>query len=157
MRLTSLGLIAGLGAVPATAATVNVTLPRLSVAEYKRPYVAGWIEPAGGGAARTVFVWYDVRKADNAGAKWIGELRSWWRKGGRSLNLPANGISGATKGAGSYPVTLPADLAPGQYVLSVEAAREHGGRELVSLPLSIPAKAAAASGKTELGAVSITR
>ena len=45
------------------ASTVSVTIPRLNVAEYHRPYVAGWLEPAGGGPARTLFVWYDVRKA----------------------------------------------------------------------------------------------
>jgi len=40
--------------------------------------------------------------------------------------------------------------------LFVEAARETGGRELVSTLISIPARAAAASGKSELGAVTIS-
>jgi hypothetical protein len=153
----SLPLIGGLTAVPAGAATLNVTLPKLAVAEYHRPYVAAWIEPVGGGQVRHLFAWYDVKKnGAEAGTKWLNELRTWWRKGGRSLKFPADGISGATRAPGTYAVPLPANLAPGNYIVNVEAARETAGRELVSVPLTIPAKAAAASGKTELGAVSIT-
>lgn len=156
MRTSPL-LFAGLAAAPAAAGTVNVTIPQLAVAEYHRPYVAGWIEPAGGGAARTLFVWYDVKKMGNEpGTKWLADLRSWWRKGGRSLSLPANGVSGATRAPGVQHVTLPADIKPGSYTLFVEAARETGGREIVTTPLDIPAKAAAVSGKSELGAVTIS-
>jgi hypothetical protein len=151
-------MVAPVLAVPAGGAgTINVTVPALKVAEYHRPYVAGWIEPAGGGAARTLFVWYDIKKGGNEpGTKWLADLRSWWRKGGRSLAMPANGVSGATRPPGVHKVVLPADVRPGQYVLNVEAARETGGRELVSMPLTVPAKAAAASGKAELGAVTVT-
>lgn len=150
-------LLTGLIAAPATAGTVSVTIPRVAVAEYHRPYVAGWLEPAAGGAAKTLFVWYDVKKRGNEpGTKWLADLRSWWRKGGRSLPLPADGVSGATRAPGTYTVPLPANLPAGQYVLHVEAARETGGRELVSVPISIPTKApASAAGTTELGAISL--
>ncbi|MDQ1231610.1 DUF2271 domain-containing protein [Sphingomonas sp. SORGH_AS_0879] len=138
------------------ASTVSVTIPRLNVAEYHRPYVAGWLEPAGGGPARTLFVWYDVRKAGaEPGTKWLADLRSWWRKGGRGLTLPANGVSGATRPPGTYRIALPANLPAGQYVLHVEAARETGGRELVSIPLNAPAGTGSATGSTELGSVTI--
>ena len=139
----------------AAAQTVSVTIPRLNVAEYHRPYVAGWLEPAAGGAARTVFVWYDLRKPNNGGQKWLADVRSWWRKSGRTLNLPADGLSGATRAPGTYKIPLPANLKSGAYTLYVEAAREAGGRELVSVPLTVPAKPAEASGKTELGAVTV--
>ena len=152
-------LLAGAIAVPATAATaatVTVTIPRLNVAEYHRPYVAGWLEPAGGGPARTLFVWYDIRKGGNEpGTKWLADLRTWWRKGGRSLSLPANGVSGATRAPGTYRVPLPAGLPAGAYVLNVEAARETGGRELVQVPISIPARGGSATGKTELATVTV--
>lgn len=152
-------LLAGLVAVPATATagTVSITIPRLPVAEYHHPYVAGWLEPAGGGAQRTLFVWYDgKRKGAEPGTKWLAELRTWWRKGGRSLALPADGVSGATRAPGSYQIPLPADLKPGQYILNVEAARETGGRELVTVPLTVPLASAQATGKAELGAVAIS-
>ena len=156
MRLSTSALLIGAAAMPAAAGTVTITLPRLAVAEYHRPYVAVWLEPARGGAQRTLAVWYDVEKGGKEpGTKWLADLRSWWRKGGRSLKLPADGISGATQAPGEHVVPLPANLAPGTYVLNVEAARETGGRELVSIPLTIPAVAGGAAGTTELGTVTI--
>ncbi|WP_340315943.1 DUF2271 domain-containing protein [Rhizorhabdus argentea] len=158
MRYSSFLTLSGMVAAPAMAAgTVNVTIPRLNVAEYHKPYMAVWIEPAGGGAARTVAVWYDLKKGGNEpGTKWLSELRAWWRKGGKNVSMPADGISGATRAPGSYVIPLPADLKPGAYVLNVEAARETGGREVVSMPISVPAKAAKAGGKTELGTITLS-
>jgi len=156
MRKTPL-LIAGLIAAPASAGTISITIPRLNVAEYHRPYVAAWIEPTGGGAARTLFVWYDVAKGGaEPGTKWLSDLRTWWRKGGRSMRLPADGVSGATRAPGTHRVTLPADLRPGQYTLYIEAARETGGREIVSMPLNIPAGNGSATGRSELGAITLS-
>jgi len=156
MRKTPL-LIAGLVAAPASAGTISVTIPRLSVAEYHQPYVAAWVEPAGGGAARTLFVWYDVdKRGAEPGTKWLHDLRSWWRKSGRTMRLPADGVSGATRPPGTHRVTIPADLRPGQYTLYVEAARETGGREIVSMPLTIPAGNGTARGNTELGAITVS-
>lgn len=153
----SLVLLAGTLAAPATAGTVTITVPRINTAEYHRPYVAGWLEPAGGGASRTLFVWYDIKKGGNEpGTKWLADLRTWWRKGGRSLSLPADGVSGATRAPGAHRIALPANLKAGNYVLHVEAARENGGRELISVPISVPAKNASATGKTELGAVTLS-
>ena len=148
-------LAAGTVATPALAASVTITIPQIKVAEYHRPYVAGWLEPAAGGAARTLFVWYDVKKRGNEpGTKWLADLRTWWRKGGRSLKLPADGVSGATRGPGRYTVAIPTNLPSGQYVLKVEAARETGGRELVSVPFTVGGKGSG-SGKTELGSITI--
>ena len=158
MRLSAFVLIGGAVAAPAAAGTVTVTIPRLNVAEYHRPYVAVWLDPVGGGAPRTLALWYDVKKAGNEpGTKWLSELRAWWRKGGRGLAMPADGISGATRAPGRYSIPLPATLKPGNYVLNVEAARETGGRELVSIPLVVPVRAAAQrAGKTELGAIALS-
>jgi hypothetical protein len=147
-------------ATAAGAATVSVTLPRPGVAEYHKPYVAAWLEPAAGGAARTLFVWYDVKKGGaEPGTKWLSDLRSWWRKGGRSLALPANGVSGATRAPGTYQIPLPGNLPKGAYVLHVEAAREAGGREHVSVPITVAGagsvRGGAASGSTELAAVTV--
>ena len=50
------------------------------------------------------------------------------------------------------------DLAPGEYQLVVEAAREVGGREVIRIPVQWPLKAGAtlsAKGEHELGAVSV--
>jgi hypothetical protein len=153
----SLILAVGVVAAPASAGTLTVTIPSKSVAEYHKPYVAAWIEPTGGGAARTLAVWYDVKKGGNEpGTKWLSDLRTWWRKGGRSMKMPADGVSGVTRAPGAYRIPIPADLKPGSYTVYVEAAREDGGREIVSVPLTVPTKNASAKGRTELGAISVS-
>lgn len=144
--------------------TVKFELPQLSVAEYHKPYVAIWIERPDQSVASTLAVLYDVKKRDNAGTKWVKDLRTWWRKAGRDVTLPMDGVSGATRAAGTQTMTFaPAHtgldkLPAGDYKLVIEAAREAGGRELVRVPFTLPAKGkveAAAAGKEELGAVSI--
>jgi hypothetical protein len=159
MKTASYALIAGAVSIayPAHAGTVTITLPRMDIAEYKKPYVAAWIEPVAAGAPRTLFVWYAVNKGGGEpGTKWLSELRSWWRKAGRTMKLPADGVSGATRAPGSYTIPLPADLKPGNYIVHVEAAREHGGRELVSVPVTLPKAAGSATGKSELRAVKVS-
>ena len=147
-------------AAPATM-DVTITIPQLKVAEYHRPYVAIWVEKAGA-PAKTVAVWYDYDMKANEGTKWLRDVRQWWRAAGRSMTFPANGITGATRAPGAHKVSFSrAQLgaaAPGQYSLIIEAAREVGGREILRIPFTWPAKAGAggrAAGKTELGAVSV--
>ncbi len=168
-RVLALGSTVGLGAAfaaPALAADpgimdVTINIPRLTVAEYHKPYVAIWVEKTGA-SAKTVAVWYDHDMKANEGNKWLRDVRQWWRVSGRSLKMPANGITGATRAPGAQKISLTrAQLgaaAPGQYTLVIEAAREVGGRELLRIPFTWPAKAGAggrAAGKTELGAVSV--
>ncbi|ODT86968.1 DUF2271 domain-containing protein [Phenylobacterium sp. SCN 70-31] len=158
----------GLAAAPAAAnaaeLSVSVEIPRLSVAEYHRPYVALWIENADQAAMKTLAVWYDVKLKNNEGNTWLKDMRQWWRKAGRTATMPADGVSGPTKAPGKHQVTFSgaqlAGLAPGQYALVVEASREVGGREVVRVPFAWPPKAPArpaqAAGATELGAVVVT-
>lgn len=154
-------------AVPALAADpgtmdVTIAIPRLKVAEYHKPYVAFWVEKAGA-KAKTVAVWYDHDMKANEGTKWLRDVRQWWRAAGRSMSFPANGITGATRAPGTHKIAFTrAQLgaqAPGQYTLVIEAAREVGGRELLRIPFTWPAKAGTggrAAGASELGAVSVS-
>ena len=144
--------------------TVKFDLPQLNVAEYHKPYVAIWIERPDDSVASTLAVLYDVNKRNNAGTKWVKDLRTWWRKAGRDVTLPADGISGATRPAGTQTLSFAAaragldKLPAGAYKLVVEAAREDGGRELVRVPFTWPAKGketASAAGKEELGNVTV--
>ena len=160
--------LSGLLATPAYAATldINVEIPKLNVAEYHRPYVAVWIEGADQKVAANLSVWYQqTSNSEGHGTKWLPDLRQWWRKSGRSLKVPVDGVTGPTKPAGRHALSFSdkqhlAGLAPGQYTLVVEAAREVGGRELLKIPFTWPAKGAPQSGKaqgsTELGAVTLT-
>ena len=162
----SLGLaVAGLfaAAAPAMAAdlTVSVEIPRLNTASYHRPYVAVWIEQPDQTAVRTLAVWYQqTRNNEGDGKDWLKDLRTWGRKGGRAMSLPADGVSGATRAPGRHTVTVPAarlrNLQPGQYNIVVEAARELGGREVVRVPFRWgAANTGTGTGSTELGAVRV--
>jgi hypothetical protein len=143
---------------------VKFDIPQLNVAEYHRPYVAVWLERGDNAFVSNLAVLYDVKKKDNAGTKWVKDLRTWWRKSGREVDLPMDGVSGATRAAGEQKLSFGAartnfdKLPAGDYQLVLEAAREAGGRELVRVPFKLPLKgklAASATGKEELGAVSL--
>jgi hypothetical protein len=164
-KLVTLG-ISGVIAGPALAADVKVTIevPKLDVAEYHRPYVAAWIEKPDGSVAANLSVWYDVKAENKKGNKWLKDLRQWWRRAGRDLDMPVDGLSSATRPVGKHPLELGpvapklAELQAGEYELVVEAAREVGGRELLRIPFKWPAAApfqGSATGKEELGEVAL--
>lgn len=163
--LFSFGLT-GLMAAPVLAADmeISVEIPKLDVSEYHRPYVAIWLEKPDQSVAANLAVWYDVANAKKEGDKWLKDLRTWWRRAGRSLTVPADGLTSATRAPGTHVVKFDAahpalkDLAAGEYQLIVEAAREVGDREVLRIPFQWPpAKGTAlnAKGEHELGAVSI--
>jgi hypothetical protein len=158
--------LSGLMAARASAADLAVTVevPSMSVAEYHRPYLAIWIERPDQTVAANLAVWYSVKGSNGEGTKWLKDLRQWWRRAGRDLTLPIDGLSGATRAPGRHELAFSsatlASLPSGAYQLVVEAAREVGGRELIKVPFTWPASGAAAradaKGATELGAVTVT-
>jgi hypothetical protein len=163
--LLSFGLT-GLVAAPALAADmeISIEIPKIDAAEYHRPYVAVWLEKPDQSVAANLAVWYDVANKKNEGDKWLKDLRQWWRRTGRALTVPADGLTSATRAPGSHVVKFDdthaalKDLAPGEYQLIVEAAREVGGREVVRIPVQWPpAKGTAlnAKGEHELGTVAV--
>lgn len=165
---TALSLL-GLGAaLPAWSADaqLELTLPQIDGARARRPYVAVWVEKAGSrDFAGNIAVWYDMSKPNNVGAtKWLPDLRSWWRAYGSQASFPIDGVSGATRPAGTHAINVGAaaavkKLAPGDYEVVVEVSREHGGRDLVRLPMQWPPRAAAqaeAAGTQELGKVRLS-
>ena len=177
-------------AADAASLAVEVEVPRLDVAEYHRPYVAVWIEDDRSRVAGNLAVWSQQERAkprppangkdaragepkaapqggENAGkdgTTWLPDLRQWWRRSGRTLSLPVDGVTGATRPVGTHSLIFDDRSAPlqglpaGSYRLVVEAAREVGGRELLKLPFAWPPAAASestAQGKTELGRIAL--
>jgi len=160
--LAMLAMLAAAGGAGAADLSLNLELPNLPVAEYHRPYVAIWVEGPDQNIAANLAVWYQLR-GDHT--KWLPDLRQWWRRGGRDLKVPVDGLTGATRPAGQHILKFDAaaqplaKLAPGKYTLVVEAVREVGGREAVRIPFDWPIKAAkreTAQGTSELGAVALT-
>ena len=159
---STFALAAATAAFPTPAAdlTLKVQLPRMDIAEYHRPYLAAWIEKASDQTyAGTIALWYDLRKRDNGGAKWLKDMRQWWRKSGRDVQMPVDGVSAATRAPGEHAIGLDVKALPaGSYQLVIEAARENGGREVLHLPFDWPVKTAQtvkAQGEHELGAVAL--
>lgn len=156
-------LLLAAGTAAGAELTLTVGIPRIDVSEYHRPYLAVWIEDADQKAVGNLAVWYEVKNKE--GTKWLADLRQWWRRSGREQSFPIDGVTGATRPAGQHILKFDsnsgplASLAPGEYSLTVEAVREVGGREVVKLPFTWPVATAAtqsASGKTELGTVSLS-
>ncbi|MCD8521386.1 MAG: DUF2271 domain-containing protein [Saccharospirillaceae bacterium] len=144
--------------------TLAVEIPTLDVAEYHKPYVAIWIENNRTKAVTNLAVWYDTGMRNNEGEKWLKDMRQWWRRTGRTLQMPVDGVTGATKGPGQHNLQFrfgaqPLDtLEAGDYTLRVEAAREVGGRELLNLPFSWPLTAEANdASRTHTGGISVTQ
>lgn len=159
-------LLAVIG-LPAAAASgelaVSVEIPRLDSAEYHPPYVAIWVEKPDQTAMGTLAVWYDVALPNNEGLEWLKDIRTWWRKAGRAMTLPADGVSGATRPPGVHNARF-SDSSPvlkglpeGDYNLVVEASRELGGREIVRIPFvwRENAENLSVEGSSELGAVAL--
>jgi hypothetical protein len=102
--------------------------------------------------------------SEGHGTKWLPDLRQWWRKSGRTLDVPVDGVTGPTRPAGRHALRFDSRdpalraLAPGNYTLVVEAVREVGGRELLKIPFAWPAgpgQTGRAKGERELGAVAL--
>lgn len=143
--------------------TVKINVPQINASEYHRPYVAVWIERADQSIAQNLALWYSQKSGpEGAGNKWLKDLRQWWRKGGREVQVPLDGVSGATRPVGEHTLNFNdkalAGLEKGEYRVVVEAAREKGGRELLRVPFNWPATKADSqkvAGNEELGSVSL--
>lgn len=147
--------------------TLNIEIPQLEVAEYHRPYVAAWIENDQKKHVNDLLVWYQTETRNpgsehgEKGEKWLKDLRKWWRVSGRELSMPVDGLSSPTKPPGKHQVNLTESfkkLPQGTYNLLIEAAREVGGRELLSIPFTWDGstlKAEPIKGSSELGNITL--
>ncbi len=108
--------------------------------EYHPPYVAAWIENDKGKSVRTLVLWRE-------GAKWLKDLRTWWRKVGRRNKNIVDGVTSATRVAGRYKLNFSATddnnqpLIKGSYTLKIEVVRENGGRAIIKQKFNLPGNA----------------
>jgi thiamine biosynthesis lipoprotein ApbE len=119
---------------PAYDLSIEVELAQPQQSRSRRPYVAVWIENEDHFPVRTLALWYDK-------GRYLPELTEWYRD---ELNRKAlvstditSTVASATRSPGKY--TLKWDgkddegkLVPaGKYTVCIEAAREHGGTEML--------------------------
>ena len=147
-------------ASPAAADTGTITyeIPRLDVSGYRKPYVAVWIEGADRKPVKMYTVLFDQSPI---GDKWLPDLKTWWRRGGRAMKMPVSGVTRPTRGPGQYKIKMGSlsDLPEGSYSLVVEGAREKGGREILKAPFDWkPGEpvSVSAQGSSELGTITLS-
>ena len=137
---------------------LSLEIPKFNESEYHAPYIATWVETADRQTVVGTSLWYDDQE------KWLKDIRQWWRKTGRTQVKPYDGVTGATRRPGMHKLVLNGvdiakSLAPGDYVMMIEAAREVGGREVLSLPFKWPVDqvtTVTAQGEKELGKIILT-
>jgi len=143
-------------AAASDAVSIEFDIPQQQGGQYQRPYVAVWIESRGK-AVRTLAIW---KKEDD----WLKDLRRWWRKTGRYDHADIDAATGATRAPGHYQISwdgLDRDgnqMPEGQYLIGLEAAREHGNRTLMKQKFTLnnsPQRYTLPAGK-EIGQVTIT-
>lgn len=110
----------------------------------RNPYIAVWIEDASGSMVQTVALWFRRNQS-----RYLSHLTRWYDtestflNDGGTDNLDA--IASASRPAGSYQVVwdgTDADghvVPKGNYVLCIEAAREHGPYQVATGPITIGA------------------
>lgn len=152
---------------------ITVEIPTQIAAEvatsYQPPNVAFWIEHLNQRTAAQLSLWSGVTQAQHESLanayKPLVNLREWWRAGGRALTLPMDGFSSATRPPGFHQMVFNsqsaplATLAPGRYVLVVEAARALGGHDIVRIPFRWPPRQTASwqeHGDSELASIRLT-
>ncbi|OBP15681.1 hypothetical protein A5320_10230 [Rheinheimera sp. SA_1] len=124
---------------------------RPQAAAAKRPYLAIWVSTKEQQLVRQLSL-------QGQQARWYQELRQWWRRIGKPAQLALDSLAGATRKAGSYQLEWDGrdeqgrPVPPGEYVLHLEIAREHGEHEKLSLPLQFTAGSnGKTNGRFELG------
>ncbi|HHA2747726.1 TPA: DUF2271 domain-containing protein [Stenotrophomonas maltophilia] len=138
---------------------IDYQVPRLASERYHAPYLALWIAREDGSPVRQLLVLGER-------SRYLQDLPQWWRRYGRD-DLPAiQGIARPTRMPGRYSVSWDGRddrgqaLPPGPFRVQVEAAREGGGHEFLSVPIDtgqdrgLPTQA---QGSREIGALQISR
>ena len=121
----------------------------------RNPYIAVWIENAGGELVKTVALWHLAGQED----RWLSELSTWYSAAGGDAT-----VSSATRAAGSYDVvwdltdTSGVAVKDGQYTVCIESSREHGPSSLLTMDLALSGKKITVTGtaNNELTAAQVT-
>ena len=145
---------------PAYELGIDITLPRIDDARYRRPYVAVWIEDGDHYPVRTLALWFEK-------TRWLPDLKQWYRDD-QVRNITegtdvSRTVSSATRAPGKYTLKWNGKdnegkpVKAGKYTICIEAAREHGGYDLQRQEIDFngkPQKASLPETK-ELGATTL--
>lgn len=123
---------------------VKFELEKSEGAQYRRPYVAIWLEDADEFPVKTALLWMQIRQP---GPRWHRDLLRWYRNEGERKAADGGSlidtVSAATRGPGEYKVVFNGrddtgqPLKPGKYTLFIEVVREHGTYQLIRRPMTL--------------------
>ena len=112
---------------------IELNLPRIDNARYRRPYVAVWVEDGDHYPVRTLALWTE-------NPRWLPDLKRWYRDDQiRSMSEGTDisrTVGSATRPAGRYNLIWDGKdnsgkpVKAGHYTICIEVSREHGGYEL---------------------------
>ena len=136
---------------------IDITLPMFDIADYRGPYVSVWISDEKNRLIKSLAL-------RGTSERWLGELRTWWRRVGRKNEGLVDGFAGATKkntplhikwdGLDDYGESVDAS----SLVLHVEVAREHGSRSYEKVPFTLTdlASPKTVSGMDEIASITLS-
>lgn len=136
---------------------VEYALPKVEVANYRKPYMIVWVTDADKNLIKTLLIL--GTKRDYQEDNYV-----WWRRFGRKNPGLLDSVGRPTRAPGKYTVGWDGTddagkpVAQGLYLIHVEASREHGGHTYQSIPVQLGAKpvAAALPASDELGAIKVS-
>ena len=106
--------------------TLDYSIPSHGNRGYVRPYVAIWISTMNNQAIKNLILYGGEQR-------WAGSNSRWWRFAGRRSTVEKINVTRPTRGPGEYQLVWDGRddsgtlLRAGDYLLHVEASREHGG------------------------------
>lgn len=133
---------------------VDYNVPKIRAGDYEYPYVAAWVTDAESKPVRLLLLLGDS-------PRWIEENYIYWRRVGRKNAAVIDHVARPTRPPGSYSLVWDGrdehgrPVEQGEYILHVEASREHGGHQYEKLTLSLRDQVVSATSEpgSELGAV----
>ncbi|PHR94158.1 MAG: hypothetical protein COA69_00745 [Robiginitomaculum sp.] len=135
---------------------IDYAIPRIDTSDYEYPYVVMWITDTKKKLVQTINITGDE-------PRWVEENYVFWRRYGRKHPAMVESISRPSRAPGRY--TLMWDgfdtdgnpSAQGDYILHIEASREHGGHQYIKqeLALGVETFEAIIESGAELGQIEI--
>ncbi len=142
--------------VPDWKMRVKYSVPEIDISDYEYPYIVAWVTDAENKPVKHLLMLGDS-------PRWIEENYVHWRRVGRKQPAVIDHVARPTKPPGVYDIEWDGvddhgrPVEQGEYILHIEASREHGGHQYVKLPvnLSNTADVWTVDPGSELGKISI--
>ncbi|MEM9159028.1 MAG: DUF2271 domain-containing protein, partial [Verrucomicrobiota bacterium] len=116
--------------------SVDYEVPKLRVSKYRAPYIAIWVSGTDRSLVKTL-----IMLGENT--RWAEENYYWWRRYARKAPSLVDAISQPSRRPGRYNIYWDGfddfgnAVPQGDYVLNIEASREHGGRTMAKIELPL--------------------